>query len=59
LDVDARNFVACHVGLDLVVFFQEHVEMVEMLYANVLNTKVVNDEAKLDWMPLVLPKSRS
>ena len=59
LDVDARNLVASHVGLDLVVFFQEREEMVEMLYANVLNAKVVNDEAKLDWTPLVMPKSRS
>ena len=59
LDVDAHDLVAPYVGLDLVVFFQEREEMVEMLYANVLNAKVVNDEAKLDWTPLVLPKSRS
>ena len=55
LDVDARNFVARHVGLDLVVFFQEPEEMVEILYANVLNAKVVGNEA---WTPLLLPKSR-
>ena len=30
-----------------------------MFYADVLNAKVVNDEAKLDWTPLVMPKSRS
>ena len=58
LDVDARNFVAHHVGLDLVVFIQEHEEMVEMFYADVLNAKVINNEAKLDRTPLVLPKSR-
>ena len=59
MDVDARDLVARHVGLDLVVFFQEREEMVEMFYANVLNAKVVNNEAKLDRMPLVSPKSRS
>ncbi len=26
---------------------------------HVLNAKVIHDEAKLDWMPLVFPKSRS
>ncbi len=30
-----------------------------MLNAHVLNAKVIHDEAKLDWMPLVFPKSRS
>jgi hypothetical protein len=59
LDVDDCNLVACHVGLDLVVFFHEHEEMVEMLYATVLNANVVDNEAKLDRMPFVLPKSRS
>ena len=59
LDVDARDLVAHHVGLDLVVFFQEREEMIEMFYAKVLNAKVVNNEAKLDRAPLVSPKSRS
>ncbi len=59
LDVDARDLVTHHAGLDLVVFFQEHEEMVEMFYADVLNAKVVNNEAKLGRTPLVSPKSRS
>jgi len=59
LDIDARNFVARHIGLDLVVLFQEHEEVVGMLNAHILNAKVIYDEAKLDRMPLVSPKSRS
>jgi hypothetical protein len=45
--------------LDLVVLFQEHEEVVEMLNAHILNAKVIHDEAKMDWTPLVFPKSRS
>ena len=59
MDVDARDLVAHQGGLDLVVFFQEREEMIEMFYAEVLNAKVVNNEAKLDRAPLVSPKSRS
>jgi hypothetical protein len=58
LDIDACNFVVCHIGLDLVVLFQEREEVVEMFDAHVLNTKVISDEAKLDRTPLVSPKSR-
>ncbi len=58
LDVDARNFVARHIGLDLVVLFQECEEVVEVFNAHILNTKVIHDEAKLD-PPLVSPKTRS
>ena len=46
------------IGLDLVVLFQEHEEVVEVLNAHILNTKVIHDEAKLD-PPLVSPKTRS
>jgi hypothetical protein len=53
LDVDARNFVARHIGLDLVVLFQEREEVVEVLNAHILNAKVIHDEAKLDRTPLV------
>jgi hypothetical protein len=59
LDVDARNFVTHHIGLDLVVLFQEREEVVEVLSAHILNTKVIHDEAKLDQTPLVSPKTRS
>ncbi len=58
MDVDARNFVPRHIGLDLIVLFQELKEVVEMLNAHILNTKVIHDEAKLDWTPLVFPKTR-
>ncbi len=59
MDVDARNFVPRHIGLDLMVLFQELEEVVEMLNAHILNTKVIHDEAKLDRTPLVSPKTRS
>ena len=59
MDVDARNFVARHIGLDLVVLFQEREEVVEVLNAHILNTKVIHNEAKLDRTPLVSPKTRS
>ncbi len=59
MDVDARNFVPHHIGLDLMVLFQELKEVVEMLNAHILNTKVIHDEAKLDRTPLVSPKTRS
>jgi hypothetical protein len=42
-----------------VVFFQEREEVVEVLNAHILNTKVIHDEAKLDRTPLVSPKARS
>jgi hypothetical protein len=59
LDVDARNLVPCHIGLDLMVLFKEFEEVVEMLNAHILNAKVINDETKLDRTPLVSPKARS
>ncbi len=59
MDVDARNFVPRHIGLDLMVLFKEFEEVVEMLNAHILNAEVINDETKLDRTPLVSPKARS
>ncbi len=58
MDVDARYFVPRHIGLDLMVLFQEFEEVVEMLNACILNSKVMNDETTLDRKPLVSPKTR-
>ena len=41
------------------VLFQELEEVVEVLNAHILNTKIIHDEAKLYRMPLVSPKTRS
>jgi hypothetical protein len=41
------------------VNFQELEEVVEVLNSHILNTKVIHNEAKLDWRPLVSPKTRS
>ncbi len=41
------------------VLFQEFEEVVEMLNVHIVNTKVIRDETKLDWTPLVSPKTRS
>jgi hypothetical protein len=43
----------------LVVLFQEREEVVEVFNAHILNAKVIHDEEKLDWPPLVSPKTRS
>ncbi len=46
LDVDARNFVPRHIGLDLMVLFKEFEEVVEMLNAHILNAEVINNQTK-------------
>jgi hypothetical protein len=56
LDIQARNLVACHIGLE-VVPLQDQEEMVEVLNAHVFNAKIVKDEAKLYWLPLMFPKA--
>ncbi len=38
-------------------FFKKLQQKVEMFNANVFNTKVIHDEAKLEWTPFVVPKS--
>jgi hypothetical protein len=49
LDGDASKFVAGHVELDAMVFLEEIQEEIKVLDANVFDTKVIDNEAELDW----------
>jgi hypothetical protein len=56
-DVDPSKFIPCHVALNSVVFFEDIQQVVEVFKANILHTKIVYKEAKLDWTPFVAPQS--
>ncbi len=57
LDGNAGKFVSGHVTLYIMDFFKELQQKVEMFNAPVFDTKVIHDEAKLEWMPFMAPKS--
>jgi hypothetical protein len=57
-DIHACQLIPHHVDLHTVVLLEKIEEMVEVFNSNVFDTKVVNDQAKLDGMPFVVPKSR-
>ncbi len=57
VDVHASKFVIGHVGLLSVVLFEKIQEKVEIFDSNIFNTKAINNEAELDGMPFVVPKS--
>jgi hypothetical protein len=57
LDIQTCNLVACHIGLYLVVPLQDQEVMVEVLNAHVFNAKILDNEAKLYWLPFVFPKA--
>ncbi len=58
MDGNAGKFVTGHVTLYTVEFFKYHQQKVEMFNANVFNTKVIHDEAKLEQTLFMAPKSR-
>jgi hypothetical protein len=58
LDGNAGKFVSGHVTLHTMEFFKWLQKKVEMFNANVFDTKVIHDEAELEWTPFVVPKSR-
>ena len=58
-DVNTYKFVACHVELYTVKFLEQLQEMIEVFDSHVFDTKVINNEAKLDEMPFVAPETRS
>ena len=56
-DVNPSKFVPCHWALNSVVFFEDIQQVVEVFQDNILDTKIVNKEAKLDWQSFVKPQS--
>jgi hypothetical protein len=56
-DIDTRKPVSRHVELNSVIFFEKIKEMVEVFYPNIFDTKVIHDEAELNGLPFVAPKS--
>ena len=57
MDGNADKFVSGHVTLHTVQFFKELQQKVEMFNANVFDTKIIHNEAKLELMPFMAPKS--
>jgi hypothetical protein len=55
LDVYACKLVLFYVKLYSVVFFEEVQHVVEVFYANIFNPKVINNQAKLDRAPFLMP----
>jgi hypothetical protein len=56
-DIRARHFIPRHDDLHAVVLLEKIKEIVEVFSYNVFNAKVVNNQAKLDKMPFVVPKA--
>jgi hypothetical protein len=57
-DGDACQFVASHVELHTMEFLEELQEVVEILNANIFDTKVIHNEAELKQTPFVAPETR-
>ncbi len=56
-DGDACQFVTSHVELHTMEFLEELQEVVEMLNANVFDTKVIHNEVELKQTPCVAPET--
>jgi len=56
--VDTCEFRAVPISGHFIMFFQDVEEVPRMLFANVFDTKVINNENELDRTPFVLPQSR-
>ena len=59
LQVDAREEVTFPVLGDVVVFFESCLEVEGVAFADVLNAKVVNEQAEHNWAPGVAPEAGS
>ena len=58
LQINAGVKVSFQVFSEFIVFGESLFEVYGVLFANVLNAKVVNEEAKYYWAPSVLPEPR-
>ncbi len=56
-NVNACKYIAGHVVLHTMEFFEDTEEVVEVFAAHIFNTKVVYDEAKLDGLPFMVPET--
>jgi hypothetical protein len=57
-DVNAPNFMPCHVELHTMDFFEKIEEMVEVFDSNIFDSKFVHKETELDGTPFVMPEAR-
>ncbi len=57
-NIYAHKFIAGHVVLHAMDFFQDTEEVVEVFQAHVFDTKVVYDETELDGSPFMAPETR-
>ena len=58
VQVDSGKLVSCPVRGDIVVCEQGLEEVVGVTFVHVLDAKVVDDEDKDEWSPVVAPESR-
>ena len=56
-EIDSCKFLALPIGGDCVVFLQYFLKMLDMLFSDIFDSKVINDEDEHDWSPLVTPQS--
>ena len=57
-DINTHKFISSHVELDPTEFLEKIKEMVEVFDSNILDPKVIYDEAELDGVPFVAPEAR-
>ena len=58
LKINSGVKVSLPVLSEFIVFSESLLEVYGVSFANVLNAKVVNEQAKHDWAPSVLPETR-
>ena len=58
IEVDTRKFVAGPIFGDGEVFFEDIAEVMGVVFANILNAKVIYYETEIDWAPFVAPEAR-
>ena len=57
-DVNAGIFCAFPIHVNLVVFFNCHLEVTSVAFSGLYHPKIINDQQKCDGAPLVAPQAR-
>ena len=57
IQLDFHKFFPVDIDGDFVIFFKRADEVIQIIFADVFNAKVVNYQDKLDWLWFVLPQS--